>query len=331
MSEGIYFVVHDEESFENHSDLIGFGVKTDLNGNPIHDKGGKTIPENLTVVKIRPGDKIVYYTRGDHLIRGIFGVEEKLDEGDRRRARDWSRHGIQFRIKPVTKPKSDVDFRNIIFSGKDALDMFSHLDNLKKQWGMSVGGKNYIKQITPHDFQIIRNSLGEPQEFEAEGLATTPKFSRRHLTNQFKLVKILKSYGLRVHVARNDKAKIIEKGEEVLDGIPEFHNESICDIASRIDCVGFSDTNIPRILLEVVDTPSTLTESLYRLNELALVYPKSEEQRFYIVGPETTRNDFNEKIESGTFKSLRNVSCSFHSYEDIERIFQESQKKKPRL
>lgn len=141
----------------------------------------------------------------------------------------------------------------------------------------------------------------------------------------------MKSYGLKVHVARNDKAKIIEKGEDVLDAIPEFHNERICDIASRIDCIAFSESNIPRILVEVVDTPATLTESLYRLNEIALVYPKSEEQRFYIVGPETSRNDFNEKIESLTFGSLKNANCIFQSYEEIERVFQESQKKKPKL
>ena len=151
------------------------------------------------------------------------------------------------------------------------------------------------------------------------------------MTNQFKLVKILKSYGLKVHVARNDKAKIIEKGEDVLDCIPDFHNERICDIASRIDCIGFSDTNVPRIIVEVVDTLSTLTESLYRLNEVALVYPKSDEQRFYVFGPETTRNDFNEKIDSLTFKPLKNVACAFQSYEEVERVFQESQKKKPRL
>lgn len=331
MPENTFFIVHDEESFENHPNLIGFGVKTDLDKNPIRNKSGKAIPENLTVTRIKPGDKIVYYTRGDYLIRGIFTVREKLEEGDKRRAGDWSRSNIQFIIELLVKPKNDVDFRNIIFSGKNSLDMFSHLANLKKQWGMSVGGRNYVKEITSHDFQIIRDALEQPREAEAEKPVEIPKFSRDHLANQFKIVRILKSYGLKVHVARNDKAKIIEKGEDVLDAIPEFHNERVCDIASRIDCIGFSENNVPRILAEVVDTPATLTESLYRLNEVALAYPKSEDQRFYIVGPETTRNDFNEKIESATFKSLKNVACAFESYEEIEKIFQETQKKKPRL
>lgn len=208
--------------------------------------------------------------------------------------------------------------------------MFSRLDNLKKQWGMSVGGKNYIKELTPHDLKIFQDALEQP-ELEEERPAEIPKFSRDHLANQFKLVKILKSYGLKVHVARNDKAKIIEKKEDVLDSIPEFHTERICDIASRIDCIGFSENNIPRIVVEVVDSLGTLTESLYRMNELALVYPKSNEQRFYVIGLETTRKGFNEKIESATFKPLKNVDCSFQSYEEIDKIFQETQKKRLRL
>jgi len=332
MTESIFFVVHDEESYENHRDLIGFYVKTNLNGNPIRDKNNELISEHPTVNEIRSGDKVVYYTRGDHLIRGIFEVGKKLKEDDHRRAKDWTRGLVQFTINPILQPKGDVDFRNIIFSGKEALDMFSHLDNLKKQWGMSIGGRNYIKKISLHDFQIIEKALRITYKPEAEEKEMEiPKFPRKHLAIQFKLVKILKSYGLKVHVARNDKAKIIEKGESVLDTIPEFHNERICDIASRIDCVAFSQNNVPRILVEVVDTPGTLTESLYRLNEVALVYPKSEEQRFYIAGPETLRNNFNEKIESLTFKSLKNVNCSVQSYEDINRIFQESQKKKLKL
>lgn len=273
MPENAFFIVHDADSFEKHPDLIGFGVKTGLDKSPIRDKGGKVIAENIVVNKIKPGDKIVYYTLGDYLIRGIFSVIEKLEEGDNRRAKDWSNYGIEFISEPIVKPKSDVDFRNIIFSGKNTLNMFSHLDNLKKQWGMSVGGKNYIKEISPHDLKIFQDALEQPA-LDLEKPAEVPKFSRDHLTNQFKLVKILKSYGLKVHVARNDKAKIIEKGEDVLDVIPEFHNERTCDIASRIDCIGFSETNVPRIVLEVVDSPRTLTESLYRMNELALVYPK---------------------------------------------------------
>jgi hypothetical protein len=304
MAGKIFFVVHDEESYKGHPNLIGFYVKTDLDGNPIRNAKGRLIPDHPTVKEIRPKDRVVYYTRGDHLIRGAFEVTEKLKEGDARRAKDWTRGLIQFVIEPLLKPRGDVDFRNIIFSGKDTLEMFEHLDNLKKQWGMSIGGRNYIRKISLQDFKIIERALRHTLKPEAEEVEVEiPKFSRMHLATQFKLVKILKSYGLRVHVARNDKSKILEKGEVTLESIPEFHNERICDIASRIDCVAFSESNVPRILVEVVYTPGTLTGSLHRLNEVALVYPRSEEQRFYIVGPETLRNDFNVKIESLTFKS----------------------------
>lgn len=332
MTRNIFFVVHDEASYEKHPDLVGFYVKTDLDGEPLRNAKGELIPEHSTVSEIRPEDRVVYYTRGDHLIRGIFEVTEKLREGDDRKAEDWTRGLVQFVIEPILKPGGDVDFRNIIFSGKDTLEMFEHLDNLKKQWGMSIGGRNYIRKISLHDFQIIEKALRHTLKPEAEEeKMEIPEFPRVHLATQFKLVKILKSYGLKVHVARNDKAKIIEKGEDVLEAIPEFHNERICDIASRIDCVAFSENNVPRIFVEVVDTPATLTESLYRLNEVALVYPRSREQRFYIIGPETSRNDFNWKIESLTFKSLENANCAFQSYEEIDKIYLESQKKKPKL
>ncbi|MDI6846952.1 MAG: hypothetical protein QMD23_02320 [Candidatus Bathyarchaeia archaeon] len=332
MTKNIFFVVHDEESYEKHPDLIGFYVKTDLDGKPMRNARGELIPEHSTVNEIRPKDRVIYYTQGDHLIRGIFEVTEKLKEGDARRAKDWTRGLVQFVIELILKPRGDVDFRNIIFSGKDSLEMFGHLDNLKKQWGMSIGGRNYIRKISLHDFEIIEKALRHTLKLEAkEEEGEIPKFPRVHLATQFKLVKILKSYRLKVHVARNDKVKMSEKGEDVLESIPEFHNERICDIASRIDCVAFSESNVPRILIEVVDTPATLTESLYRLNEVALVYPRSEEQRFYMVGPETLRNNFNEKIESLTFKSLKDVNCMFKPYQEVNELFMESQKKKPKL
>lgn len=324
--------MHDEESYENHPDLIGFYEKTDLDGNPIRDKNNELIPEHSTVKEIRPGDKVVYYTRGDHLIRGIFEVDEKLSEIDDRRAKDWIHSLIEFTIKPLLKPKGDVDFRNLVFSAKDPLNMFSHLDNLKKQWGMSIGGRNYIRRISQHDFSIIENTIRQtfkPEVKEEE--IEVPKFPRKHLETQFKLSKILKSYGLQVHVAINDKAKILEKGVDIIENIPEFHSDRICDIASRVDCVAFSEHYVPRILVEVVDTPGTLTESLYRLNEISLAYPKSEDQRFYVVGPETLRHDFDEKIESMTFKTLKQFDCKFLPYDEVETIFLESQKKKQKL
>lgn len=168
MTKSIFLVVHDEESYEKHPDLIGFYVKTDLSGNPVRDKNGGLVPEHPTVGEIRPKDKIVYYTRGDHLIRGIFEVDEKLSESGNRRAKDWKRGLIQFTIKPLLKPKSDVDFRNIIFSGKETLELFSHLDNLKKQWRMCIGGKNYIKKISMNDFKIIERALQLTSKLEAE-------------------------------------------------------------------------------------------------------------------------------------------------------------------
>lgn len=327
--QNIFFVVHDQESYGKHPDLIGFYVKTDLDGKPIKDKNGEFIPDHSFVNKIELGDKIIYYTRGDYLIRGIFEVKEKLKEDSERRAADWQ-PTVQFVITPVLKPKTSVDFRNLIFSGKYTLDMFKHLENLKRQWGMSIGGRNYIRKITMHDYEIIEEAIKATFKPEIREEIELPKFPRKHLEIQFKLVKILKSYGYQVHVARSDKNKIIEKGEEVLETIPEFHSEYVCDIASRIDCVAFDEYNVPTVLTEVVDTPGTLTDSLFRLNEIAVLYP-GEEVRFLIVAPEKLRRDFEEKIESNTFKRLKKANCTFRPYYEINMIFREALKRKPKL
>ena len=255
LTKNIFFVVHDEESYNQHPDLIGFYVKTDQDGKPIRNAKGELVSDHLTVGEIRPKDRVVYYTRVDHFIRGIFEVTEKLKEGDDRRAKDWTRRLVQFAIKPILKPRRDLDFRNIIFCGKNTLEMFEHLDNLKKQWGMSIGGRNYIRKISLHDSEIIEKALRYTLKPEAkEEEVEIPKFPRVHLSTQFKIVMILKGYELNVHVPRNDKAKILEKGEVILESIPEFHSERICDIALRIDCVAFSESNVPRILVEVVDS-----------------------------------------------------------------------------
>lgn len=326
----IFFIVHNQESYEKRPDLLGFYVKTDLDGKPIRNRKRKRVPENALVNEVKPGDKIVYYTRGDHLIRGIFQVEERLDENDEYRNKDWD-PDVQFKIRPVFKPKRFVDFRNIIFSGKEPLDMFKHLDNLKRQWGMSIGGRNWIKRITQHDLDIIEDELRGKILEEEEVPEIAPKFARKHLEIQFKLVKIMKSYGYTVHVARNDKAKILEKGEEILENIPDFHSERITDITSRIDCVAFSEYSIPKILAEVVDTSGTLTESLYRLNEVALSYPRSKDQRFLVIGPETLGIRFDERMQSLTFKTLNDANCTFYSYEEIGSMFKEAMKKKRQL
>ena len=327
----IFFIVHDEDAFQRHPNLIGFYVKTNLDGKVIRDEKRELIPEVGLVSEIKLGDKIIYYTCRDYFIRGIFKVIERIRESDERYARDWS-PTVQFKIEPLVKPKKIVDFRNLIFYGKDPLDMFKHLDNLKTQWGMSIGGKNYIKRITPHDYKLVEEAIKKTFEPEAKKEEVeVPEFRRKHLEAQFKLVKILKSYDYQVHVATADKYKIIEKGEEILESIPEFHSEHVCDITSRVDCVAFTEYNVPIVLAEIVDSIGTLTESLFRLNEVALVYPHSEDLKFYIVGPEEFRRYFDEKIESLTFKALNKAGCTFKSYDEIHEIFVSSQKRLPRL
>lgn len=60
MGKHIFLVLHDEDSYEAHPDLIGFHVKTDLNGEPIRDKRGKLIPENPLVSECMHASSCVF-------------------------------------------------------------------------------------------------------------------------------------------------------------------------------------------------------------------------------------------------------------------------------
>lgn len=154
----VFFVMHYKHSYKYHPDLIGFYVKYDLNRKPIRDKEGKLVPENPAVNDLSHGDTIVYCTRGDHLIRGILEVCERLEEDDKRRPKDWTRGLIQFTIRPLLTPKSDLDFRNIF--RKEGLDLFDRsVDDSEERWHTLIKGKNNIVTLSLHDFHIIERAL----------------------------------------------------------------------------------------------------------------------------------------------------------------------------
>lgn len=99
-----------------------------------------------------------------------------------------------------------------------------------------------------------------------------------------------------------------------------FHSERVVDIASRIDCVAFDEYNVPTHFIEVVHTLGTLTGSMFRLNEMTIVYRKNA--NFLIVASENFRRKFEEKIEETiltkeekpiiTQKSIKNLPFFYY-------------------
>jgi hypothetical protein len=155
----VFFIVHDAGSFTAHPDLLGFAPKRLQDGTPARHSNGEIVPANFHVREINPGDIIVYYTRGDYLIRGIYRVKERLSELDSRRADDWG-DVVQFLIEPIAKPNRDVDFRDLVYRRRPRLHMFQHLENVRSQWPMSIGRRNYIREIDNHDLQLIAEAIG---------------------------------------------------------------------------------------------------------------------------------------------------------------------------
>ncbi len=150
--KNIYFVVHDATSYSSHPNLIGFNASRTQNNKP----------ESKLVNQISSGDLIIYYMRKDKHICGIFKVMAQLEPSDKLFAKEWIRRAFQFQIEPVLLPKKPIDFRELVY-GKNPLDMFKHIRNLKTGWSMSIAGRNYIKRISEHDYNIIRAFLFRQQ------------------------------------------------------------------------------------------------------------------------------------------------------------------------
>ncbi|MDH5390209.1 MAG: EVE domain-containing protein [Candidatus Bathyarchaeota archaeon] len=155
MVQRAYFIVHGKEDFEKHPNLLGLLIRVSKNGVPLLDGNGNFIPVSRYTDGIERGVTVVYYTSGDYMIKGIFEVaSDRLDESDRRRAKEWKR-SIQFIIRPILKSDDGVDFRKLI----QKLDLFRHLKNPEKDYRMAIRGKNYIRPLDSHDFEIIEKAL----------------------------------------------------------------------------------------------------------------------------------------------------------------------------
>jgi hypothetical protein len=156
MTQGKYFIVHGAEDLEQHPNVLGLLVRVDKKGKPLRDRRGSFLPVSNWTKNVKLGDRVVYYTRGDHMIKGIFEVASKeLDKKDGRRVKEWKRGLIQFMIRPILRPDKGVDLRTLI----PKLNLFSHLKIPDIDYRMAIAGKNYIRSLEPHDFDIIEKAL----------------------------------------------------------------------------------------------------------------------------------------------------------------------------
>jgi len=138
-----WFVIHDLESFSQHSDYIGSGIK----------EPGIKVPRHGRFGDIRKGDKIVYYAKGDMVVVGIFQIASDMEYW----ANDEEWRGVVvFKITPeVLPPKGKyLDFKAFLFDSKVHLDLFPDKDDWRYQiWGHAC------REMTKHDFELLRTAV----------------------------------------------------------------------------------------------------------------------------------------------------------------------------
>jgi len=318
-----WLVVHDLESFSENSKMIGFVEKKNLDGSPTLDSHGNHLPADTKVLEIKPGDVVVYYCRGDSVIKGIYEIVQTHYGKETR----WTESPIQFEIKPVIELDEPYDFKPLVGS----LDLFKDLPD-PRRWGLKLRGiYNAIKPLTEGDYNTIKNALTAAEQISAvEESETGPAGYRKHLRIQHKIAEVGIKKGLSVHVATNDKGKIKENLKEILDDIPKFHNDRILAIAKRIDVLFFDKKhNIPTHAFEVENTP-IIYSALLRLNDIAESYPVGAVQ-FIIVSDESNYERFENELERPSFSLLRENNCRFITYKQVEEEWKQLQNRKPPL
>lgn len=318
-----WLIVHSLDSFADNSRMIGFQAKEELDGKFRKDENGKVIPAFERINEIKKGDKIVYYCKGDSVIKGIY----EINRINFAKEKKWSGSPFQFELKPIIELDEPLEFKPLISS----LDLFKHLDDVRK-WGMSLQGKyNSIKPLTDKDYNLILKSvenaeksfIEEKEEYEEE-----LEDYGTHLLQQYKIAEWGLKNGYRVHIAINDKNKIKEKLPKVLEEIPKFHAEDIVNIAKRIDVLFFrKERDILTHAFEVEHT-TNIYSGLLRLNDIAEKYPPGN-TKYLIISNDNNKDKFYRELDRPSFSLLKDQKCEFFNYKEIDEEWKEVKNRKP--
>ena len=165
-----WFVVHSLESYAENQRMIGFPAKTKSDGTVASDEEGNSSPAFERISELQPGDRIVYYCKGESVIKGIY----EIMQAHYAKESQWPDSPFQFQMRPIVELEQPYDFRLLLSS----LDLFRHLSRLEN-WGQSLQGKyNALKSLTSHDYELIEQELrryaGETEEEEDRGPVVGP-------------------------------------------------------------------------------------------------------------------------------------------------------------
>ncbi|MFA6191277.1 MAG: HNH endonuclease [Sulfurimonas sp.] len=143
-----WLIVHSKESYNTNQNMIGF-----------NDKKAQDIA---------PNDYVVYYIKGGY-IKGLYKVLNKPWT----RESSWNSN-YQIEIESIKILKEAINIRPFILT----LELFEKHNN-DGHWGTVLQGSNNIKELSEHDFLVLKNIIDETSFEEKIYESTNNSFARK--------------------------------------------------------------------------------------------------------------------------------------------------------
>lgn len=137
-----WWIIQNLQSYNEHPDLIGCGVKE-----------GTNVPTHRAFASIKKGDFVVYYATGDMVLIGIFEI---VSDRDVLHDDEYWHDIAVYRIKPAFMPTEGffVDWKKLLFDPKFSFRLFPN----KKRWTYKIW-KHYIHSLSSEDFETIKSAI----------------------------------------------------------------------------------------------------------------------------------------------------------------------------
>lgn len=295
-----WFIVHDDEAYNQHNDIVAFSARLDEKTRDILRDSEGNPRSKYPYHKLGIGDKIVYYfarsqgSKDFYSIKGIFEVidgPKTFDQDPENLARDWD-YCVQFRLKPivVAEPKG-LPIHPLI-------EKVSIFQGETKNWGFRIRGPpNSIKELSNEDIDIIKEQIENRFDSEKVHAITEEELDERediHIQMICQTHELADVFAVESYVGSQEKRRVV--------GI-----------------TGVESVGLPNWLEEIAIIKIRLTQ-IQQIDNLWLKFEEDNIFQIPVIAFEHERSNNLDRVLI-RFKALADVLSSSKRFSDIKPAY----------